>query len=97
MKLAPGVTTHVPSLCFPVSLYTCSITAFPGVTIHMFRHCVSRCIVNACLGGQKDFPQLNSSLMSVLAKKDLVMNVYRDGQWGSFRHLPMKSMMPIQR
>ena len=24
-----------------------------------------------------------------LVHKDLVMNIFRDGQWGSFRHIPI--------
>ncbi|KAL1477481.1 hypothetical protein MTO96_035703 [Rhipicephalus appendiculatus] len=46
-----------------------------------------RCILNGCLSESTrsvDFNPKNPMFMKLL-KQDLVMNVYRDGQWGSFR------------
>ncbi|XP_029849141.2 fatty acid synthase [Ixodes scapularis] len=48
-----------------------------------------RCIFNASLkGGANPVAnfQLASSEHKELVERDLVMNVYRDGKWGSFRH-----------
>lgn len=48
-----------------------------------------RCIFNASVKGSNkvaDFSPSNPAYKEVL-EKDLVMNVYRDGQWGSYRHV----------
>ncbi|KAF1419112.1 Fatty acid synthase, partial [Spheniscus mendiculus] len=37
---------------------------------------------------------LSSLDMQKIVQKDLVMNVYRDGKWGSFRHLPLQQAQP---
>uniref|UniRef100_A0A803V968 Fatty acid synthase n=1 Tax=Ficedula albicollis TaxID=59894 RepID=A0A803V968_FICAL len=37
---------------------------------------------------------LSSLEMQKIVQKDLVMNVYRDGKWGSFRHLPLQQAQP---
>ncbi|NXU42098.1 FAS synthase, partial [Drymodes brunneopygia] len=37
---------------------------------------------------------LSSLEMQKIVQKDLVMNVYRDGKWGSFRHLPLQQVQP---
>lgn len=41
---------------------------------------------------------MDSQDFATLMKKDLVMNVFRDGQWGSFRHLPLTTgqMLPVE-
>ncbi|KAM9371273.1 fatty acid synthase [Phaethornis superciliosus] len=40
-------------------------------------------------------PTSHSSLeMQKIVQGDLVMNVYRDGKWGSFRHLPLQQAQP---
>ncbi|NXU74165.1 FAS synthase, partial [Oreotrochilus melanogaster] len=40
-------------------------------------------------------PTSHSSLeMQKIIQGDLVMNVYRDGKWGSFRHLPLQQAQP---
>jgi hypothetical protein len=38
---------------------------------------------------------LNLSLYQQQLKKDLVMNVYSEGKWGSYQHLPLDSPAPI--
>ncbi|KAH8036444.1 hypothetical protein HPB51_000546 [Rhipicephalus microplus] len=48
-----------------------------------------RCILNASVKGSNkvtDFRPSNPENKEIL-EKDLVMNVYRDGQWGSYRHI----------
>jgi hypothetical protein len=50
-----------------------------------------RCIFNATLSG-KDTVTPPEDLSAVYSK-DLVINVFRDGQWGSFRHIPLQSGM----
>ncbi|NXG58624.1 FAS synthase, partial [Hemiprocne comata] len=37
---------------------------------------------------------LSSLEMQKTVQSDLVMNVYRDGKWGSFRHLPLEQAQP---
>ena len=32
---------------------------------------------------------LKSQLFKDILKKDLLFNVYKDGKWGSYRHLPL--------
>ena len=36
---------------------------------------------------------LESETFQKLQERDLVINVYRDGKWGSFRHLPIQQGM----
>jgi hypothetical protein len=47
-------------------------------------------VFNASFDQKAKFPaiDLGSKEFQILQRKDLVMNVFRDGQWGSFRHLP---------
>ncbi|XP_075558241.1 fatty acid synthase 1 [Dermacentor variabilis] len=52
-----------------------------------------RCIFNASVKGSNkvaDFSPSNPAYKDIL-EKDLVMNVYRDGQWGSYRHMVTQS------
>ncbi|NXN91414.1 FAS synthase, partial [Rhinopomastus cyanomelas] len=51
-----------------------------------------RCVFVSNLNPSSAVPPLTlSSLeMKKILQKDLVMNVYRDGKWGSFRHLPLQ-------
>ena len=32
---------------------------------------------------------IDNETMDKLVKRDLIMNVRKDGQWGSYRHMPM--------
>ncbi|XP_077979410.1 fatty acid synthase-like [Glandiceps talaboti] len=50
-----------------------------------------RCIFNASLEDQTQLPDLSSGSKTLegVLHQDLLMNVYRDGQWGSFRHVPV--------
>ncbi|XP_074967591.1 fatty acid synthase [Phalacrocorax aristotelis] len=51
-----------------------------------------RCVFISNLNPSSSVPPTNlSSLeMQKIVQSDLVMNVYRDGNWGSFRHLPLQ-------
>ncbi|XP_077489927.1 fatty acid synthase-like [Amblyomma americanum] len=52
-----------------------------------------RCVFNASAKGSNkvaDFSPSNPAYKDVL-ERDLVMNIYRDGQWGSYRHLVTQS------
>lgn len=52
-----------------------------------------RCVFNASLKASNklaDFSPSNPAYKDVL-ERDLVMNVFRDGQWGSYRHLATQS------
>ncbi|KAM9281576.1 fatty acid synthase [Morus bassanus] len=55
-----------------------------------------RCVFISNLNPSSAVPPTNlSSLeMQKIVKSDLVMNVYRDGNWGSFRHLPLQQAQP---
>ncbi len=67
-------------------------------------HCLSvrtRCIFNAS-SDKVDLqahsgPSSDSTLFETLAEMDLVMNVHHDGQWGSFRHLPLLDGTHVRR
>lgn len=52
-----------------------------------------RCIFNADVSGKQELPEmtLDSTEFIQLQKSDLVMNVYRDGVWGSFRHMSLQT------
>jgi len=52
-----------------------------------------RCIFNSNLSLDSKNTQIttNSEEYQSILQKDLVMNVFRDGVWGSFRHIPMSS------
>ncbi|XP_049520499.1 LOW QUALITY PROTEIN: fatty acid synthase-like [Dermacentor silvarum] len=55
-----------------------------------------RCLFNASLNtsNETDFSPRNPAYNDILTK-DLVMNIYRDGQWGSFRQMsPLKRGAP---
>lgn len=51
-----------------------------------------RCVFISNLNPSSAVPptSLSSLEMQKIVQKDLVMNVYRDGKWGSFRHLPLQ-------
>lgn len=54
-----------------------------------------RCVFNA--SKQQKLPQFSfkDSIYKDLVEKDLVMNIYRDGQWGSFRHISFHTEQSI--
>ncbi|XP_062589750.1 fatty acid synthase-like [Saccostrea cucullata] len=54
-----------------------------------------RCIVNNTVG--KSSLNLTEEVFTVLQEKNLVMNIYRDGVWGSFRHLPIQEDKYIEK
>ncbi|NXY81485.1 FAS synthase, partial [Alcedo cyanopectus] len=51
-----------------------------------------RCVFVSNLNPSSAVPPttLSSMEMQKILQSDLVMNVYRDGKWGSFRHLPLQ-------
>ncbi|NXE39642.1 FAS synthase, partial [Ptilorrhoa leucosticta] len=55
-----------------------------------------RCVFISNLNPSSAVPptSLSSLEMQKIVPKDLVMNVYRDGKWGSFRHLPLQQAQP---
>ncbi|NXY35555.1 FAS synthase, partial [Pomatorhinus ruficollis] len=55
-----------------------------------------RCVFISNLSPSSAVPptSLSSLEMQKIVQKDLVMNVYRDGKWGSFRHLPLQQAQP---
>ncbi|NXM57354.1 FAS synthase, partial [Illadopsis cleaveri] len=56
----------------------------------------TRCVFISNLNPSSAVPptSLSSLEMQKIVQKDLVMNVYRDGKWGSFRHLPLQQAQP---
>lgn len=46
------------------------------------------CVFNA---GKARLPEKDSPELKQIEELDLVMNVYKDGEWGSYRHLPYLS------
>lgn len=55
-----------------------------------------RCVFISNLNPSSAVPptSLSSLEMQNIVQRDLVMNVYRDGKWGSFRHLPLPQAQP---
>uniref|UniRef100_A0A8B9FZJ9 Fatty acid synthase n=1 Tax=Amazona collaria TaxID=241587 RepID=A0A8B9FZJ9_9PSIT len=55
-----------------------------------------RCVFVSNLNPSSAVPptSLSSPEMQKIVQRDLVMNVYRDGKWGSFRHLPLQQAQP---
>ncbi|NXJ82917.1 FAS synthase, partial [Trogon melanurus] len=55
-----------------------------------------RCVFISNLNPSSAVPptSLSSPEMQKIVQRDLVMNVYRDGKWGSFRHLPLQQAQP---
>lgn len=49
-------------------------------------------------GASGDTPTITekSAEFQSLVDKDLVMNVWRDGLWGSFRHIPLDTGRPLR-
>ena len=62
-----------------------SIHARTSYDVFIYDSC--RCIFNA---GSKKLPSLTSAEIRRIKQKDLVMNVYNNGLWGSYRHLPLQ-------
>nr|XP_020670313.1 fatty acid synthase isoform X1 [Pogona vitticeps]XP_020670321.1 fatty acid synthase isoform X2 [Pogona vitticeps] len=55
-----------------------------------------RCLFVSNLSATSPNPPISPSAkeMQTILQNDLVMNVHRDGKWGSFRHLPLKQAQP---
>ncbi|NXG73396.1 FAS synthase, partial [Baryphthengus martii] len=55
-----------------------------------------RCVFISNLNPSSAVPPTSHSSpeMQKIVQSDLVMNVYRDGKWGSFRHLPLQQAQP---
>uniref|UniRef100_A0A4X2LHQ6 Fatty acid synthase n=1 Tax=Vombatus ursinus TaxID=29139 RepID=A0A4X2LHQ6_VOMUR len=58
-----------------------------------------RCVLVSNFNSSSTIPQISPSTkeMQQLLQGDLVMNVYRDGKWGAFRHLPLKEGKPTMQ
>ncbi|KAM4844089.1 fatty acid synthase [Thomomys bottae] len=58
-----------------------------------------RCILLSNLSSMAPVPKLDpgSAELQKLLAWDLVMNVYRDGAWGSFRHFPLEEDKPKEQ
>lgn len=56
-----------------------------------------RCILLSNLSSTSHVPKLDpgSSELQKVLENDLVMNVYRDGAWGAFRHFLLEQGEPI--
>nr|XP_006825449.1 PREDICTED: fatty acid synthase-like [Saccoglossus kowalevskii] len=50
-----------------------------------------RCIFNASLENDAKLLDLGDKTLKKIMHQDLVMNIYRDGEWGSFRHVPFST------
>lgn len=57
-----------------------------------------RCVLVSNLSSASPVPQLelSSSELQRVLQGDLVMNVFRDGTWGAFRHFPLEQERPEQ-
>lgn len=61
--------------------------------------CPHRCILLSNLSNASQVPKLDpgSSELQKVLKNDLVMNVYRDGAWGAFRHFLLDQDKPKEQ
>ena len=57
-----------------------------------------RCVLVSNLSSTSPAPEMHpsSSELQKVLQGDLVMNVYRDGAWGAFRHFPLEQGEPPQ-
>uniref|UniRef100_A0ABI7YC33 Fatty acid synthase n=1 Tax=Felis catus TaxID=9685 RepID=A0ABI7YC33_FELCA len=58
-----------------------------------------RCVLVSNLSSTSSTPSLDpgSSELQKVLRGDLVMNVYRDGAWGAFRHFPLERGLPEEQ
>ncbi|XP_025783452.1 fatty acid synthase [Puma concolor] len=58
-----------------------------------------RCVLVSNLSSTSRTPSLDpgSSELQKVLRGDLVMNVYRDGAWGAFRHFPLERGLPEEQ
>ncbi|KAG8507553.1 Fatty acid synthase [Galemys pyrenaicus] len=58
-----------------------------------------RCVLVSNLSSKSPVPKLDpgSPEMQKVLRGDLVMNVYRDGAWGAFRHFPLEQGRPEEQ
>ncbi|XP_058417917.1 fatty acid synthase isoform X1 [Diceros bicornis minor] len=58
-----------------------------------------RCILVSNLSNTSPIPKLDSSSLELqkVLQGDLVMNIYRDGAWGAFRHFPLEQDQPEEQ
>ncbi|XP_023507490.1 fatty acid synthase isoform X2 [Equus przewalskii] len=58
-----------------------------------------RCILVSNLSNTSPVPKMDpsSSELQKVLQGDLVMNVYRDGAWGTFRHFPLEQDQPEEQ
>ncbi|XP_006825595.1 fatty acid synthase-like [Saccoglossus kowalevskii] len=50
-----------------------------------------RCIFNASLENDAKLLDLENKTLKKIMQQDLVMNIYRDGEWGSFHNVPFSA------
>ncbi|XP_059765124.1 fatty acid synthase [Balaenoptera ricei] len=58
-----------------------------------------RCVLVSNLSSTSPIPEMdpNSLELQKVLQGDLVMNVYRDGAWGAFRHFPLEKERPEEQ
>uniref|UniRef100_A0A250Y8F2 Fatty acid synthase n=1 Tax=Castor canadensis TaxID=51338 RepID=A0A250Y8F2_CASCN len=58
-----------------------------------------RCILLSNLSSASHIPKMepNSAELQKVLADDLVMNIYRDGAWGAFRHFPLEQDKPEEQ
>jgi len=52
---------------------------------------LSRCLLHSPVTASSELLVPTDEQLSAVFQKDLVMNVFRDGVFGSFRHIPLLS------
>ena len=52
-----------------------------------------RCVLDA---SQEKEVAMDAETPNEVLEKDLVMNIFRDGKWGSFRHVPMSAVTALE-
>ena len=63
------------------------MTELPPLKVYHFQ--LYRCLFN--MDGTS--AEIDDGTVQEIVRRDLIMNVYKNGQWGSFRHLPLESGM----
>lgn len=78
----------------------CSLSPAPGPPpapqLPLTSLAAHRCVLVSNLSSTSPAPEMHpsSSELQKVLQGDLVMNVYRDGAWGAFRHFPLEQGEP---